>query len=155
MDHNTRILENDLGIQIEVDTINRDLFDSRKDAHEFDGQVWQMDRAAQPLAEPYNLIPGASNISESWYIGWTTWIKAYMSGDEIPEDAIVPPEAVIDLVDLWLQIQVTTDDEEIKELMKEVTKIHSENIWMIGTVGEDIAPAIVKKIILRMFLKNL
>ena len=62
---------------------------------------------------------------------------------EIPEDAIVPPEAVIDL-NLWLQIQVTTDDEEIKELMKEVTKIHSENIWMIGTVGEDIAPAIVK-----------
>ena len=136
--------KNDLGIQIEVDTINRDLFDSRKDAHEFDGQVWQMDRAAQPLAEPYNLIPGASNISESWYIGWTTWIKAYMSGDKIPEDAIVPPEAVIDLVDLWLQIQVTTDDEEIKELMKEVTKIHRENLWMIGTVGEDIAPTIVK-----------
>lgn len=77
-----------------------------------------------------------------------------MSGDEIPEDAIVPPEPVIELADLWLQIQVTTYDEEIKELMKEVTKIHRENIWIIGTVGEDIAPAIVKKI-LKMFVRIL
>ncbi|MDD3601610.1 MAG: hypothetical protein PHF96_07770, partial [Defluviitoga tunisiensis] len=100
--------------------------------------------AAQPLADPLFIFPGATEYSTSWYIGWATWLKAYMSGDEIPEDVIVPPEAVIELADLWLQIQATTDDEEIKELMKEVTKIHRENLWMIGTVGEDIAPTIVK-----------
>ena len=136
--------KNDLGIQIEVDTINRDLYDSRMTAHDFEGQVWQMDRAAQPLADPLFIFPGATEYSTSWYIGWATWIKAYMTGDEIPEDAIEPPEPVIELVDLWLTIQMTTDDEGIKELMKEATKIHRENIWMIGTVGEDIAPTIVK-----------
>jgi len=51
---------------------------------------------------------------------------------------------VIELVDLWIEIQHAGDDEEIKELMKEVTRIHRENLWMIGTVGEDVGPAVVK-----------
>ena len=134
----------DLGIEIAIDNIERSLYDERLTAHDFDAQVWMLDRAAQPLAAPFYIFPGAEDISTSWYVGWTDWIKAYIEGSEPPEDAIVPPQPVIDLVDLWLKIQTTTDEEKIKELMKEVTKIHRENLWMIGTVGEDTAPAIVK-----------
>jgi peptide/nickel transport system substrate-binding protein len=134
----------DLGIEIEVENVERSLFDERKASYNFDGQVWMMDRAILPKANPFKLFPGVAAISESWYIGWTPWIKSYIQRDEPAPDAIVPPEPVIELVDLWLEIQRTTDEEKIKELMKEVTKIHRENIWMIGTVGEDIAPAIVK-----------
>ena len=53
--------KNDLGIQIEVDTINRDLYDTRMSAHDFEAQVWQMDRAAQPLADPLFIFPGATS----------------------------------------------------------------------------------------------
>jgi len=136
--------KNDLGIEIEVENLERSLYYERLDAHDFDGQVWMMDRSAQPLADPFFVFPGAADISTTWYIGWTDWIKAYIEGNEPEPDDIVPPEPVIELVDLWLEIQKTTDEEKLKELMKEVTKIHRENLWMIGTVGEDIAPAIVK-----------
>ncbi|POZ89983.1 ABC transporter substrate-binding protein [Petrotoga halophila] len=136
--------KNDLGIEIEVENLEQSLYYERLDAHDFDGQVWMMDRAAQPLADPFFVFPGAADISTTWYIGWTDWIKAYIEGNEPEPDDIVPPEPVIELVDLWLEIQKTTDEEKLKELMKEVTKTHRENIWMIGTVGEDIAPVIVK-----------
>jgi len=133
-----------IGVQIEIENLERSLYYERLDAHDFDAQVWLMDRAAQPLADPFYIIPGGSQYSTSWYIGWMDWISAYLNGEEPPEDAIEPPEEVKRLVNLWEKIKVTADPERIEELMKEVTKIHRENLWMIGTVGEDIVPAVVK-----------
>ena len=38
--------KNDLGISIEVENLERNLYDERLTAHDFDGQVWLLDRAA-------------------------------------------------------------------------------------------------------------
>ncbi|KUK32837.1 MAG: Extracellular solute-binding protein family 5, partial [Thermotoga sp. 47_83] len=132
-----------IGVRVEIENLERSLYDSRLSAHDFDAQAWVMDRASQPL-----------EYASAWYIGWADWAGSYLEGEESlkeylqQEDAIVPPEGIKEtlekLLDVWKEIQNTSDPEKIKELMKEVTKIHRENLWMIGTVGEDISPAIVK-----------
>ncbi|PLV57421.1 ABC transporter substrate-binding protein [Thermotoga sp. SG1] len=143
-----------IGVWVEIENLERSLYDSRLSAHEFDAQAWVMDRASQPLVDPLWIIPGSTEYAAAWYIGWAEWAGSYLEGEESlkeylqQEDAIVPPEGIREplerLLDLWKEIQNTPDPEKIKELMKEVTKIHRENLWMIGTVGEDTSPAIVK-----------
>ena len=133
-----------IGVIVEVNNIERSLLESRMGTGEYDAAVWALDRAAQPLASPMLVFPGVTVYADWWYAPWTSWIQAYIKGEKPPADAVEPPEDVKKLVDLWLKIQTATSDEEIKKYMKEVTKIHRENLWMIGTVGEDLSPAIVK-----------
>jgi len=133
-----------IGVWIEVNNIERSLLETRMGTGEYDAAVWAFDRAAQPLASPMLTFPAVTQYGDWWYAPWSTWLQAYLKGETPPADAEVPPQEVIRLVDLWQMIQTATSDEEIKEYMREVTKIHRENLWLIGTVGEDLSPAIVK-----------
>ncbi|WP_461768105.1 ABC transporter substrate-binding protein [Pseudothermotoga sp.] len=133
-----------IGVWVEIENLERSLYESRLSAHYFDAQVWLLDRAAQPLADPMMIIPGGSQYATSWYIGWMDWINAYLKGETPPANAKEPPAEVKKLLQIWEQIKTSTNPQRIKELMKEVTKIHRENLWMIGTVGEDPSPLVVK-----------
>jgi len=133
-----------VGVLVEIENLERSLYESRLGAGDFDAQVWLLDRAAQPVADPMMIIPGATQYSTSWYVGWASWCRAYLNNEQPPADAEEPPAEVKRLVDLWRQIRSSTSPQQIKELMKEVTKIHRENLWMIGTVGEDPSPVVVK-----------
>jgi peptide/nickel transport system substrate-binding protein len=64
-----------------------------------------------------------------------------MSGGKSGEE---PPGVVRQLQKIWDVIKVTTDSEGRKRLFSQITKIHRENIWMIGTVGESPALVVVK-----------
>ncbi|ADA66781.1 extracellular solute-binding protein family 5 [Thermotoga petrophila RKU-10] len=139
-----------IGVWVEIENVERSLFYVRADAGDFDAMVWNMDRAAQPLSSPMVIFPGSEDIADFWYIGWSDWISYYIDKnirgvepEEVPEGP-EPPEVVYRLVDLYYQIASTPDPDKIKELMAEATKIHRENLWMIGTVGEDLSPAIAK-----------
>ncbi|MEJ5229110.1 MAG: ABC transporter substrate-binding protein [Pseudothermotoga sp.] len=133
-----------IGVRVEIENLERSLYESRLSAGNFDAQAWPMDRAALPLTDPIWIVPAATQYSSAWYIGWMDWINAYKQGQEPPATAIEPPEDVKKLVQIWEKVLIETDPSKRKELMLEITKIHRENLWMIGTVGEDIAPTVVK-----------
>ncbi|AEH50257.1 ABC transporter substrate-binding protein [Pseudothermotoga thermarum] len=133
-----------IGIKVEVQSLERSLYESKIGSGDYDAQVWSMDRAVIPQAEPVWVIPGSTTYAAAWWAAWGSWIDAYKKGEQPPADAAVPPEDVIKLVDLWEQAKKETDPAKFKQIMAEITKIHRENIWMIGTVGEDIAPVVVK-----------
>ncbi len=133
-----------IGIKVEVENLERSLYESKMGSGDYDAQAWVMDRSAVPQAAPVWIVPGSMTYSAAWYAGWMDWVNAYKKGEQPPADAAVPPEDVVRLVDLWEMAKGETDPAKFKQIMAEIAKIHRENIWMIGTVGEDVAPTVVK-----------
>ncbi|MEM4524531.1 MAG: ABC transporter substrate-binding protein, partial [Archaeoglobaceae archaeon] len=134
-----------IGVKIEVESVERSLFEQRCASNEWDAHVWAMDGSTQPLSLPYSFLPLGTMTLLNWYLGWLNWINPYLAGQEPPQNAIRPPEEVIRLVDLWKKISIETDPKKVEEMMREVTKIHRENIWVIGTVGAGASPTLVKE----------
>ncbi|NLK07122.1 MAG: ABC transporter substrate-binding protein [Firmicutes bacterium] len=82
-----------------------------------------------------------------WYVpltlGWSTsvwpqWARWFTSHGTQGEE---PSPEVLRLIELWEEMQVTLDDSERVELGKDLLRLHAENTWLIGTVGN--APYVV------------
>ena len=96
-----------------------------------------MDRSYNPLIEPLYLVPFKLEIG-IWYPLYVIW---YDSGGKSGEQ---PPKDVARLRDLWERIKATPSDAVRARLLKEICRLHAENIWLIGTVGEVPTPVVVK-----------
>jgi len=126
-----------IGIKVDIKQHERSLMYTKTLAGDFEVTTWGMDRAFQPLADPLYLVPYRQEIG-TWGPLYALW---YMTGGKGGEE---PPGVVRQLQKIWDVIKVTTKPEERKRLVAQLTKIHRENIWMIGTVGESPALVVVK-----------
>lgn len=128
----------DLGVNAAIKTLERSLYTTRSDSGLHQVGIWKMDRAFNPVPNPIWIIPTEPNLGH-WGTLYANW---YQSNGEKGEE---PTPEIKQLYDIWEKIKMTNNPDEIKEYMKEITKIHRENIWNIGVCGEATAPIIVSK----------
>jgi peptide/nickel transport system substrate-binding protein len=85
------------------------------------------------------LIPGTSYGGTTWHAhGWQNWVNS--DGEEGEE----PPAEVKKMRELWLEMNTSTDPDEVARLGQEIFGIQAENVYVIGVVGSIKQPVVLK-----------
>jgi peptide/nickel transport system substrate-binding protein len=119
-----------IGIQADVNEIERSLAITRVGANEIQTHLWQNDGTEHFFTFPGHLFPfqaaglGGSNMGPLW----AQWFRS--NGAQGKE----PSESMKKLIGLWQKAFGAPEEERIK-LGKEIWRIAVEEQWAIGTVG--------------------
>ncbi len=113
----------DLGIKAEARLLERSLYFARLDANEFEVSTWSINGGLTP-------IDGSWTPSNFWCPLWHDWLATKgKSGEEPPEE----------IKKIWniitIEAPATTSESRRNELLREVFRLHADNLWIIGTVG--------------------
>ena len=119
-----------IGIQADVNEIERSLAITRVGANELQIHLWQNDGTEHPFTFPAHLFPftpsglGGSNIGPLW----SRWFRTNgVQGRE-------PTDPMKKLMALWKQGFTVPDAQRI-EIGKEIWRLAVEQQWALGTVG--------------------
>jgi peptide/nickel transport system substrate-binding protein len=113
-----------LGIKAEVKPIERSLFETRHPANEHEVLVFSIADGLSPLIDQYHAP------HTRWCPLWYDWLN---TGGKTGEE---PPKEVKRLWEIYTKEAIsTTSASRRNALLKEIMRIHSENLWIIGTVG--------------------
>ncbi|UFU05871.1 ABC transporter substrate-binding protein [Ruania halotolerans] len=131
----------EVGVDMQVNTIERSLFYDRKtaEANEHDANVWAGDGGLKiEMLEQRWWFPsgGESNFAMKWAEYYST------RGDG--ENAVEPPEAPMRQMELAWQIPQEPDPEAQKELFREILQIAKEQFYVIGIALPTPGYAVVK-----------
>lgn len=119
-----------VGVQLNINTPERSLFEERTTAGEFDLAIWNFDRALRPDVQPRWWVTGPDSGGYHWGPLWNRWSAT--KGERGEE----PPAEIMRLNEILALVQSAKDFDTVRELMAEVTEFHRENLFIIGTVGE-------------------
>lgn len=119
-----------VGVQLNINTPERSLFEERTTAGEFEIAVWNYDRALRPDVQPRWWVASSTSGGYHWGPLWNSW---YATNGERGEE---PPAEIKRLNDILAEVHVSPSFERTKELMAEATAFHRENLFIVGTVGE-------------------
>ena len=119
-----------VGIDIQVKTEDRALFDERTASGQHDAAVWQAEGGGwiEPLLRTDWDFPSA-NESCNYAYQWMMW---YQTGGKEGER---PPAPVRRQMELYNQVRQTIDEAERDALLRELLKIAKEFFYHIGTVS--------------------
>ncbi|NLF12315.1 MAG: ABC transporter substrate-binding protein [Anaerolineaceae bacterium] len=120
------------GVPTEED---RSLFTTRGAANEHDASIWTIDRCATPLGNPHWWHPHTGGYG--WAEQYAIW---YNTRGEQGEE---PPEDIRRMFDLYDQMKGATLD-QLPGLAEQYFDHWSDNLWVIGTVGNLPALVVVK-----------
>jgi len=118
-----------VGIDMQINAMDRSLLYTRKDSNEHDVAIWGGDGGLDVILEPRWYFPysGESLFAEAWQ----SWFN-----NPTGEGALTPPEeppaAPKQQMDLYKQIQETGDAAEQEELMKQILQIAADEFYAIG-----------------------
>jgi peptide/nickel transport system substrate-binding protein len=121
----------EVGIQAQLNVIDRSLLYTRKDANDHDCAVWYGNAGSQfgAYIDPRWYFPFSN---EALYaIPWAYWYREVTESQAPPEE---PPEYVKQQIDLYKQVQATADTEEQSRIFTELLKISQEQFYCIGIV---------------------
>lgn len=120
-----------VGIQTNINSIDRSLFYTRKDGNEHDTAVWGGDGGLDVILEPRWYFPHGT---ESLYA--QAWVTFYNnpSGQGALTAPEEPPAATKQQMDLYDQIKATGNVEEQAELMAQLLEIAADEFYAIGIV---------------------
>lgn len=125
-----------IGVNLVLNTIDRSLFKTRDTNGEEDISTWQMDGCNAPTVYPVWWIPVRG---ESYFAPqYGKWYATGGAAGEKPEGDFAK------VIDLYEQVKTATDPAKQVQLMQEIVKLHVDDLWTIGTVGELPVPVIVK-----------
>jgi peptide/nickel transport system substrate-binding protein len=115
----------EIGIGVELSSIERTLFYTRKENNDHDANVWGGDGGVGAILEPRFVFPysAESNYAE----GWQYW---YNTPND--ERAIEPPEAPKKQMELYNQLKAEPDQAKQSAIMKEILQITKEQFYTIG-----------------------
>ncbi len=116
-----------VGITMEINTMDRDLRNERRDAGEFDVYVRDGSAGLQDaILRPHWYMPHGDSGAYAW-----SWGSYYLDGEEAGE---APPEDSLawDQWELYDRILVTADQDEQAELMEALLDVSAEAFWTIG-----------------------
>ncbi|MEQ7010752.1 ABC transporter substrate-binding protein [Actinopolymorpha sp. B17G11] len=117
----------DVGVKMDLHTIDRSLFYTRKEANKHDASVWTGDGGMRDgMVDPRWYFP--SNNESNFALLWMTW---YLTRGEEGEE---PPEAARRQMELYDEIGLTVDPERRHELFMEILQIAADEFWVMGTV---------------------
>ncbi|MCI0710239.1 MAG: ABC transporter substrate-binding protein [Chloroflexi bacterium] len=135
-----------IGIQINQQVLERSLLEVRNQAGDIEIGVWLVDRSSVVMVDPRRYT-GVLDDSP-WAPNYAIYLADVVYGDGTTDRgaAMEPPEGhpIRRIHELWSQVQIEPDEAARNALFKELLDVHKEHPYMIGTVGEDPAPVIVK-----------
>ena len=118
-----------VGIQTNVNSIDRSLFYTRKDANEHDVAIWGGDGGLDVILEPRWYFPysGESLFAEAWKEWYTN--PSGQGALTAPEE---PPAGVLAQMALYDQIKASGDAAEQAELMGQLLDMAADQFYAIG-----------------------
>lgn len=128
-----------LGINVRAMPREKNYLVTRLEGGEHDASAWHVERQLERAAycERAYFRPGGDS-SITYCKAWRTWL------DSGGADGIEPPQEAKELeaaMDAWPQHDMGTP--EYTAAATEVYNLIAENLWVIGTVGQGIAPVMV------------
>ena len=114
-----------VGIDIEINNIDRTLYYDKRPLGDYDAQVWGGDGGLDVQQEPrYYMANGDESV---WAYRWAQWFNG--SRPEIAEE---PADWAKKQMDLYNQLRGEGDPDKRAELMKQILTIGQENFPVIG-----------------------
>lgn len=139
----------EIGIDMEYETISRELSEQRLSANDHDMAVWHADRMQElraylPEMTKYYMDIQSLSYASQWY-NWHLWQQWKDHGEvgQEPSKGTEPPQYVKDYFELRDSWYTATSDEEYQKLSQEFWDFHAENLWLIGTVARSRSPVLV------------
>jgi peptide/nickel transport system substrate-binding protein len=124
---------NDIGLKTSIKTMTRDIYWPRATSNEVMIATWGTDRGLVPMVDPVYQFPFDER---SWMApSFGIWYKSQGAQGEEPSDDFKQAMALYD------EYRTTVDADRQLEIGKELVRLSTENLWVIGTVG--MAPAVV------------
>jgi peptide/nickel transport system substrate-binding protein len=118
-----------VGVDIQVNAIDRSLLYTRKDSNEHDVAIWGGDGGLDVVLEPRWYFPFSS---ESLYAeAWQTWYNN-PSGEGALTPPEEPPAGPKEQMELYEQIKATGDAAQQAELMNRILEIAADEFYAIG-----------------------
>jgi peptide/nickel transport system substrate-binding protein len=131
----------DVGVKAAYKYNERSLYQERWAANDIEAAWWGGDRTLLPLA-PLAVIFRGVQRDRPWCAAWGTY---YWEGPDDP-NAEKPPEDhwITDIWNIWSQVEQEPDPDKQTELFFQILDIWAEELPMIGYLGNQPAPCIVK-----------
>lgn len=130
----------DIGIDVRLDMVSRELLVERRIANNFDLSQWHIDYVTDIYfgATPTKTFAPIGTGQE--YSPWPAWIAWANSGGTTGEE---PPAHIKQLIE-WLQgYNQSIDPAKRAEYAEKLLQAQADNLWTIGTVGQAPVPVIV------------
>jgi hypothetical protein len=124
--------------------VERSLYEERNTAGEVEVGNWNVDRSAVVMANPVRFTGDVAD--GPWAINYSRWINANVLGQTVTGGQMEPPadHPITRIKELWTLIQQEPDEAARIEMMTELLGYHKATPFMIGTLGEDPQPVVVK-----------
>lgn len=116
-----------VGVDTEVRQMAHSLFLTRMPARLHDVAIGGNSNVNTPLLDHMYFVP--IGLGARHALGYANW---FLSDGERGED---PPEEIKRIVQLYQEIENTTDQELQQVLAKKILEINSHHLWLIGLVG--------------------
>jgi peptide/nickel transport system substrate-binding protein len=135
-----------IGLKVSQEVVERSLYNTRCDGGDIQVGNWFADRNSVVKADPTRYL-GIVN-DGPWAPLYAHWEAAQRTPDPSTYTfaRVEPPpnHPVSQIHALWEQVQVEPDEATRNALFKQMLDIHKAHPYMIGTVGEDPQPVVVK-----------
>ena len=115
----------DVGVDVEINNIDRALFYDKRPGGDFDAQIWQGDGGLDVIQEPRYYFP--ANGESVWAFQWQAW---YNGTD--PEIASEPADWAKKQMELYDELKASPEAEDRNALMEEILAIAKEEFPVIG-----------------------
>ena len=128
-----------VGLDIRFKQIDGNIQGRRARGNLMDMTLWHADRTTDVLfpPQPYWFVPMHSNWEECHWALWSNWYRT--NGEEGEK----PPEKIMEILNWWIEMRTTMDQQKRIELGKNILRSTAENLWTIGTIGLAPHPVIV------------
>ena len=123
----------ELGIELIVKELARQLFEERSAANEIDVSTWTGSGEFDPMIQPRCFIPHTAQAN--WGRQYRLW------WDSEGKEGIEPTGDVRKALELWDQAKQAVDEQEQIKLFRQILELNKENLWLIGVCTP--APTIV------------
>ncbi len=132
-----------IGIRVDLKEVSSDEYRAAANNNELDMTTWKNDGVSGPsISQDYTPMvpPFGDYFNPGTGFLWAAWKTS--NGKE----GIEPPAAVKKLYPLAKRfVQLPLGSDESNKIGKEIVKIHVDNLWKIGTVGEVSGPVVHSK----------
>ena len=114
-----------VGIELELNNIDRTLFYEKRPSNDYEAQVWAGDGGIEVIPEPRYYFPFSDE--SVWAYRWAQWFNGTR-----PEIAEEPADWAQEQMELYREVRASSDADQRAELMKQILAITKEQFPVIG-----------------------
>ncbi|WIJ23880.1 ABC transporter substrate-binding protein [Devosia sp. RR2S18] len=114
-----------VGIEMELNSIDRTLFYDKRPGNDYDAQIWAGDGGLEVIQDPRYYFP--AHAESVWAYKWQAWYTG--TDTEIAEE---PADWAKEQMELYTELRATSDAAQREELMRQILEITKEQFPVIG-----------------------